>query len=230
MNFKWESNILLRMFYSLIGSVLLALGASVLLVGNAGLDPFTSLNMSLGVNVLNMNIGDFQLLLNSLILVLMYVYRKDLIGYGTLISLVIVGYLISFFSTTYFQYFNFEPSLFLSFLYLVVGIILYTLGISLYMAPLLGNSPYDAITPIIVDKFKIPYKYSRIIQDSVFVILSIVFGGFNLGYVGVATIINAFFVGPLIVFWNEKISYPLVWKNSVNITNLKLKKITLKKF
>lgn len=88
----------------------------------------------------------------------------------------------------------------------LIGLILFTLGASLYMAPDLGAAPYDAIAPIITQRTKLSYRTARITQDVLFMVAAVIAGG----PVGFGTIIVAFFTCPLISWWNDHVSNPMV--------------------
>lgn len=91
-------------------------------------------------------------------------------------------------------------------------------GSAFYMTADLGVSTYDAIAIVMANKWKLgKFKYIRVCTDLVCVVLGIVLfllGGGSakniLTFVGVGTIITAFFMGPLIEFFNEKVTRPLV--------------------
>lgn len=74
--------------------------------------------------------------------------------------------------------------------------LVFTAGSSLYMAPSLGVSPYDAIAPIISTRFHIKYKTARVGQDVCFLVAALIAGG----PIGFASIVVAFFAGPLISY------------------------------
>lgn len=88
----------------------------------------------------------------------------------------------------------------------VVGICVFALGASLYMTAALGTAPYDALAPMIVDASGAKYRVVRTAQDVVFLILAVVFHG----AIGVGTIVTAFFTGPLIEFFTQRVSTPLM--------------------
>lgn len=203
-----------RLFFSILGIVILSFGSSILRVGNAGLDPFTASNLAIGVNTLHLSLGIYQLIVNLIILFLVFIFKRELIGIGTIINMVFVGFLIDFFTSLYHQFFDITLTFPLQLIYLIIGVLIFTLGTSMYMASKLGNAPYDSIAPILVDHNRFSYRTNRVSSDVAFFILSIVFGGIGYGYTGLGTIINAFFAGPFIVFWNKKISYPLIWNKT----------------
>ncbi|MBP3278244.1 MAG: hypothetical protein J6M44_04720 [Butyrivibrio sp.] len=84
----------------------------------------------------------------------------------------------------------------------------------------LGVSTYDAIAIVISGKWKIgKFKYVRICTDLVCVIagcLLFVAAGNAIANIptiaGIGTIITAFFMGPLIEFFNEKVARPMLKK------------------
>lgn len=98
-------------------------------------------------------------------------------------------------------------------LYVIVNVIL--LSFSLLTARL-GVSTYDAIAIVMSEKWKLgKFKYIRVVTDVTCVILGIAL--FLLGkgdwkaiptFVGVGTIVTAFFMGPLIQFFNDKLAEP----------------------
>ncbi|MGN0295240.1 MAG: YitT family protein, partial [Lachnospiraceae bacterium] len=90
---------------------------------------------------------------------------------------------------------------------LIVGILITTLGCSLYMTADLGTAPFDALTLYTSERFpRIPYAVQRIISDTAAATVAFIFGG----PLGIATIILMLFTGPLISFWNRKVSEPVV--------------------
>ena len=113
-----------------------------------------------------------------------------------------------------------EPTIAVRIVCLVVGIVIICFGSAFYMTSDLGVSTYDAIAIVMANKWKLgQFKYIRICTDLVCVILGIVL--FLLGggeknmivtIVGAGTIITAFFMGPLIEFFNEKIARPFLAK------------------
>ncbi len=48
----------------------------------------------------------------------------------------------------------------------LVGITLFAAGASMYMTAALGNAPYDAIAPIVVDHTHLPYRVVRVARTS----------------------------------------------------------------
>jgi uncharacterized membrane protein YczE len=119
------------------------------------------------------------------------------------------------------EYSTGEQHLFiLSSLFFVVGFISLCFSSSLYMTADLGVSTYDAIAIVMAEKWKMgKFKYIRIATDVVCVVLGITL--FLLGggkpseitaSVGIGTILTAFFMGPLIDFFNKTVAIPMLNK------------------
>jgi uncharacterized membrane protein YczE len=101
---------------------------------------------------------------------------------------------------------------------LIVGVVIICFGSAFYMTADLGVSTYDAIALIICNTWKKgKFQYVRIITDLVCVSLGVglfILSGGELSRVitiaGVGTIITAFFMGPLIEFFNVHITRPML--------------------
>lgn len=200
--------IAIRSLYALIGVAILAFGAATLRVGQVGLDPYTAANIGIG-SVLGLSLGVYQLIINILILGLVFIFGRNYIGIGTVINMVLTGFFIDFYTWIYTTFFTIKINLLSQTVLLISGVVIFTFGASFYMSAKLGNAPYDAIAPIIVERTKAQYRLVRVTQDISFVILAFIFGG----PVGIGTVINAFFTGPLIDFWNKKVSEPIIEKS-----------------
>ncbi|WP_291292426.1 hypothetical protein [Enterococcus sp.] len=197
----------LRSLFALIGVAVLAFGASLLRIGGVGLDPYTAANIGTGER-LGLSLGVYQLLINLVLLILVFFFGRRHIGIGTVINMVLTGFFIDFY-TKIFELLGISPTGWLQMgLFLVIGILFFTFGASFYMSANVGSAPYDAIAPTIVDQTKANYRVVRVIQDVAFATLGWITGG----PIGVGTFISAFLVGPLIKFWDEYVSVPIIEK------------------
>lgn len=200
--------LIIRSLFALIGVAILAFGAATLRIGQVGLDPYTAANIGIGES-LGLSLGVYQLIINIIILGIVFIFGRKFIGIGTVINMVLTGFFIDFYTWIYKDFFTIKINLFSQSILLIVGVLIFTFGASFYMSAKLGNAPYDAIAPIIVERTKRQYRVVRVMQDVLFVVIAFIFGG----PVGIGTVINAFFTGPLIDFWNKKVSEPIIEKS-----------------
>lgn len=189
---------------SLLGITILSLGTAFLRGGQVGLDPFTATNTGISGH-LNLSLGVYQLLANAAIFIFILVMDRHKIGIGTLLNMVLVGFEVQWFIALYQQIFGTHANIIVIISNLIIGLILFTLGASMYMGADLGVAPYDAIAPILSDRFHTKYRTIRIAQDLLFMIVAFLVGG----PVGIGTVIVAFFTGPLITFWDNHVSLPM---------------------
>ena len=79
--------------------------------------------------------------------------------------------------------------------HLVLGTLLFTLGVSLYLKTRMGVAPIDAIAPVIVGaRTRLSYTPVRMAQDILVTVVAVLAGG----PIGVFTVVAAFMTGPLI--------------------------------
>lgn len=198
------SNLVWRTLMSFVGITILSLGTAFLRGGQVGLDPFTATNTGISGH-LSMSLGVYQLLANAAIFIFILVMDRHKIGIGTLLNMVLVGFEVQWFIALYQQIFGTHANIIVIISDLIIGLILFTLGASMYMGADLGVAPYDAIAPILSDRLHTQYRTIRIAQDILFMIVAYFVGG----PVGVGTVIVAFFTGPLITFWDNHVSLPM---------------------
>ena len=197
MDLRHTYNLKGKLLFSCIGIVSISLGTSICRLGNVGVDPFTAMNLGLS-GIVGMDFGTFQLLVNLGILIVVFFLDKYQIGLGTLINMVAVGYLIELFSWA-FGSLPIPDGIVSAGLHLVVGTLLFTLGVSLYLKTRMGVAPIDAIAPIAVERTRFSYTACRMTQDILVTVVAIFAGG----PIGIFTVVAAFFTGPLITMWNR---------------------------
>ena len=171
---------------------------------NFGVDPFQCLSAGLD-RVIPIPFGTLYMLINLALLALVFVLDKHYIGIATFINLFLMGYLIDF-TQWVLRGIVPQPSVALRVIYLIVAIVVMCAGSSLYFTADLGVSTYDAIALHLTDRGLGPFKIIRIITD-----LICVLAGFAMGCMpGVGTIITAFFMGPLISWFNRVLAQPML--------------------
>ena len=131
----------------------------------------------------------------------------------------LLGYITQF-SYEFLQTVIVDPSMAVRGICLVTGVVIICFGSAMYMTADLGVSTYDAVAIVMSSKWKLgKFKYIRICTDLVCVVIGcvlFVLAGNSLSMIptiaGVGTIITAFFMGPLIDFFNVKFARPFLNK------------------
>ena len=181
-----------------------------------GVDPFQSLMSGLD-SLLPIPFGTLYVIVNVLLLSFSFFIDRHYIGIATLINLFFFGYITQYVLNFLLQVFP-DLTLLARILMLIVAIVIMCFGSSLYFVADLGVSTYDAIALILSEKWHVAkFKYCRIGTDFICVALGVglyLLAGGSLSNImeiaGIATIITAFFMGPLIEFFNIRVSKPLL--------------------
>ena len=213
-----KKNLVKRIFMSLFGVIICAISVGVFKIAALGVDPFQSFMAGLD-KLVPLDFGLLYIIVNALLLIFALVFDRHYIGIATFINLFLLGYITQF-SYQFLQTVIVEPSIFVRAACLVVGVVVICFGSAFYMTADLGVSTYDAVALIIVNTWKKgKFQYVRIITDIVCVILGaalFVLGGGKISAIptiaGIGTIITAFFMGPLIEFFNVHVARPILEK------------------
>ncbi len=210
------SQIKKRIIMSVSGVILCGISVGMTKYAALGIDPFQSIMSGLAA-VIPIRFGTLYVIVNVLLLSFALIFDRKKIGIATFLNLFLLGYIAEF-SQRLFENIMPNSPLWLRTAVLLVAIVILCLSSSLYFTSDLGVSPYDAISLIISQKQpRIKFAYCRIISDSVCVISGVVLlyisgrGILDIfGSVGIGTIITAFFMGPLITFFNNNVANPLL--------------------
>lgn len=210
-----------RIAMSLFGVIICAISVGIFKIAALGVDPFQSFMAGLDALV-PIEFGNLYVISNAVLLLFALVFDRHYIGIATFINLFLLGYITQF-TYAFLQTVIVNPSMVVRVLCLVIAVVIICFGSAFYMTADLGVSTYDAVALIIVNTWKKgKFQYVRIITDLVCVSLGatlFLLAGGSVGQIptiiGVGTIITAFFMGPLIEFFNVKIARPFLHgKNS----------------
>ena len=162
-----------------------------------GVDAFTCMNLGLSQFV-GMTFGTWQLLVNVVILGLVFWKARGRIGPGTVVNMVGVPLRVAA---------------------LMAGSVLSALGVALYITPELGTAPYDSLGLIVEDAAggRVSFRSARVAIDVTAVVTGVVFcllaGGELRLILGVGTVCNALFNGPMIQFFRTRVAEPVMNKH-----------------
>lgn len=205
-------SLLRRVLVCVVGEVITSLGIAVLLIGHAGVDPYTAFLQGVA-HLSGLSFAAVVPIVNILLLVVVVPFDRTIFGLGTVLNFTMVGVLVDFFQAVYAEYFTFTYTVAGMLVCLLIGMGLFSLGVSMYITCDLGQGPYDGIAPAINRELpRVSYRAFRVTQDILAIVLALVLTGFDLslGIVAVGTIVMGFFLGPIIGLCNSGISSRLV--------------------
>lgn len=207
-----------RIFMSLFGVIICAISVGIFKIAALGVDPFQSLMSGLD-KLIPISFGTLYVIVNLILLSFSLIVDRHNIGIATFINLFLLGYITEF-TYSYLQTVLPNPSMITRVVCLIVGIVIICFGSAFYMTADLGVSTYDAVAIVLAYKWKVAkFKFCRITTDLICVISGIIIYLLGGGtwkevptIVGVGTIVTAFFMGPLIELFNDKIARPFLNK------------------
>ena len=189
-----------RLIGLLIGNLIIGVGCGAFKWALVGNDPFTASSMALAA-VVKIPYGYFNILYNVLFFTFQLIWGRRYIGIGTIINWFLLGFAIQW---TYdlLMLMGGPVNWFQKILVMAFGIVIACLGLSLYQTSDTGLAPYDSISVMMHDYWRIPYFWCRIMTDSLCALVTFLCGGL----LGIGTLVCAFCLGPIIQFFTTHFS------------------------
>ena len=211
-----KEHMMRRVLMSALGVAICGISVGMFKHAALGVDPFQSLMSGLDA-VIPIRFGTLYVIVNLVLLGFALAFDRRKIGLATLINLFLLGYIAEFSQHCVFALLP-DPSLPVRFVLLGAAIVIMCLASAFYFTADLGVSTYDALSLIWSERQKkLPFFACRVISDLVCVGLGVLLcrlAGFTLAgiarEVGIGTVVTAFFMGPLIEFFNRTVARPFL--------------------
>jgi uncharacterized membrane protein YczE len=205
-----------RILMSVFGVVICGISVGFFKRATFGVDPFQTFISGMDA-VIPISFGTLYVIINICLLLFSLINDRHRIGIATVVNLFLLGYIADY-SHQFLLWCIPKAGLLTRILLLLIAIVVMCLSSAFYFTADLGVSTYDAVSLIISGKWKVaPFKYCRIASDLVCVIVGVLLyflSGQPLSglaeMVGIGTIITAFFMGPLIEFFNIHVAQPFL--------------------
>lgn len=199
-----------RFLLMLVGILMISISVAGFRIAGFGVDAFTGMNLGIS-GFIGWSFGNWQLLANGIILVVIFFTVRHCIGIGTVINMVFVGYIADFVCWLLADFLKWNMGIPFRIVALMLALLLASLGVALYMTADMGIAPYDSVALIIqkLSKGKVPFQAARVSSDVTVLVIGVIFcaaaGNSIWTVVGGGTVCNALFNGPMIQFFRKKI-------------------------
>lgn len=200
-----------RMFCMVTAIFMMGFSLSFLILIDLGTDAFSCMNLGFS-SALHMSFGTWQLILNLILFVITVIFRRDLIGPGTFVNMILIGYTADFFGGVWNKMPVFEKPMpiTLRFFILIVALAVFVAVAAIYMTAEMGMAPFDAIPFMIAEKTeKISFRWIRMLWDTIAMLLGLILGA----KVGVITILMILTLGPVVAWFGDHVAGKLFGKN-----------------
>lgn len=181
-------------YYYLIEILIFTLGIVLTIQSRLGASPFDALLVGLH-RTIGLTVGSWEIVVGLSMILCNAVAERKRPEYIALLTSFVTGIGID----SWLLLFNdlMPQSLFMQYLYLVIGILLIGLGIATYLQSTIAPNPMDRSMLIFSDLTGWSVTYTRAIISIILVILAFFFNG----AIGIGTLINALVSGVLISFF-----------------------------
>src|SRR5690625_7330477 len=128
MSINWK-DFIIRSLTSIVGITFISIGAALSETMDMGLDPFTALNRGAS-SLLGFSLGNYQLVVNLIILAVVFFMKRSLIGWGTIYNMILVGYQVDFLNNLFGNIFQVDDlSLIIRIIIKEIVILLFTMSL-----------------------------------------------------------------------------------------------------
>ncbi|WP_153722810.1 YczE/YyaS/YitT family protein [Sporosarcina cascadiensis] len=191
-----------RVTLYVLGLFLLSLGVSFSIQASLGVSPVSSLAYAISLSA-GLSIGITTVLANILFIIFQVILNKriELREFG--VQLLIV-FLFGFFMDATLAFVQIIPApetLLARLAFLGISFYIISVGLLFYFSAKLTLMPYDALTYVISDRFKMKFSKAKISSD----LLNVVIAGVvclifirSFGSIGIGTIAAAYFIGKIL--------------------------------
>lgn len=191
-----------------IGNIILGLGIAIFKFSGLGNDPFSGMVMALSDRV-RIEYAVFLIMINMIIFIVEFILGRKLIGLGTFVNALLLGYVVTFFYNLIVSVAGEPGQLSQRILIVCIGVIVTSFGVSMYQLPKQGVAPYDSMSLIMTERLKkIPYFWNRVVTDAFCALICWLAGGI----VGLGTLVSAFGLGPFVQFFDTHFTSKLLEK------------------
>lgn len=186
-----NKNKIVRLLVVIIGTIIMGIGIEIIVLANQGFDSVSTLILGL-MNFSPIPFGRWSQLISLFFLLITFLYKRSMLGIGSIINTLLVGETISR-TASWLQTVSFlQENVFAS----LAGFMVMALGTALYLSGGLGSGPLEGMMFCVCDKLDVSLQKSRILLDFL-----IVACGFLLGSsLGIGTLFAIFLLGPMIQF------------------------------
>ncbi len=193
-----------RLVLYVVGLFLLALGSTLSIIADIGVSPVTSLAYALALTT-GLSVGVMTVVANFIYIIFQAIFLKEIKWKSFSIQLMITFLFGSFMDVAMWLI---KPlpdadSIWLILLYFVLSLFLVAFALLFYFTAGLPTMPYDSLTHVIANKWKLSFGKAKITSDLINVVVSLVICLVfihSFGAIGIGTFIAAYGIGKIVGF------------------------------
>ena len=178
-----------------IGSMIAAYGITLALYAGFGGATLAVLWQGLS-ETFHMSIGMASFMVALGMILFVVIYDRSQIHIGTVLYQIVYSVCVDLFAKCHI----YSKYVWVNFLIMLLGVVLFAVGTGLYASASLGRGSYEAVTFALAEKNNWQVKIVRMILDIVMVVVGVLLGG----KFGICTIVTVIISGPVIQLVNVR--------------------------
>lgn len=178
-----------------VGSVIAAYGITLAMYAGFGGATLAVLWQGLS-KTFSMSIGMASFVVAAAMVLFVLFYDRRQIHIGTVLYQIVYSTCVDLFANCH----VYSETMWINFLIMMLGVVVFAVGTGLYAAASLGRGSYEALTFALAEKNNWQVKIVRMVLDILMVIAGVLLGG----KFGACTIVTVIISGPIIQFVNGK--------------------------
>lgn len=192
---------LIKSIKILIGLFISGLGTAFLYEVGWGSAPTSTIVEGVS-SYFNISFGLSSFSVNVLFLILLFIFDRSLIGIGTVLAVLFLGFFIDLGAFILLPLKIAEMNTILKLIMLLIGCVLTPIGLGYYLGQFYGTGAIDSMALIIHNKTAIGFKYCRWGTDFILMAIGILLGAAW----GIGTLASFILTGPIMQFTIERIN------------------------
>ena len=193
-----------RISFMLPAVLLMGVFVSILTELGWGTDPATFMNLNIAA-ALGWGLGNTEVLVYGLMLVFTFIFGAQMIGFGTLANMILIGYVVDLcrwiWGNIGFHQILTEGALGIRIAIFIAALLCFVFVAAVYINAQMGVAPYDAIPNILSGWMpRVPFFIVRIVFDMSAVVIGVAAGKLTAGIQGsvIGSVAMSLLLGPAI--------------------------------
>lgn len=179
-----------------VGSVIAAYGITLAMYAGFGGATLAVLWQGLS-KTFSMSIGMASFVVAAAMVLFVLFYDRRQIHIGTVLYQIVYSTCVDLFANCH----VYSETMWINFLIMMLGVVVFAVGTGLYAAASLGRGSYEALTFALAEKNNWQVKLVRMVLDILMVVAGVLLGG----KFGACTIVTVIISGPIIQFVNGRV-------------------------
>ncbi|WP_077210886.1 YczE/YyaS/YitT family protein [Bacillus dakarensis] len=181
-----------RLLFYFLGLVVVTLGVAITIKADMGAGPWDALNVGLS-EATGLTIGSWVMITGIILIIINSILLKDKPDIYAVIPIFIMGFFVDIWMLVILK--DLQPeTLMVKLILLILGLILMSIGVAVYMQPRFPANPVDHLMIAIQVRFKLDLNVAKTVGEVAAFLLAFVLKG----PIGVGTIFVTFLIGSCI--------------------------------